>query len=325
MKNILITGGAGFIGSNLAKKLGENNKIIIIDNLSMGLEENLQGIDNLIFFKGSVLNKELMESVFQNYQFDFIFHLAAIASVADSVNRPIETHMVNFDSTIFLLELIKKYQKKLDRLIFSSSAAVYGDNAWLPKKETSFIMPLTPYAVDKFASERYVLNAVKLYGIKASATRFFNVYGINQNPSSPYSGVISILVNKYLGLLNGSNTEFTLYGDGEQTRDYVNVDDVVEALILISKSKESVGEVYNVGNGKEIKLNEIKEILDNLFGVNLNVRRLPRREGDISRSYADITKLKSIGFEPKVSLYEGLEKYTRYEKKILGVLDDRKK
>ena len=319
MDNILITGGAGFIGSNLAKKLSNaKNRIFVIDDLSMGNLDNLSNMENLEFIECSVLDRVEMEDVFKNNQFKYIYHLAAIASVADSVARPIETHNVNFDSTIFIIELIKKYQKKLEKIIFSSSAAIYGDDETLPKSEKSTVLPLTPYAVDKFASERYILNAFKLYGIKSSATRFFNVYGINQNPNSPYSGVISILVNKYLEELKGNHAEFLLYGDGEQTRDFIYVDDVANALIHIAKSNEAIGNVYNVGNGREISLNEIKATLDKIFDINLGVKKTDRRDGDIDRSFADITKLRSIGFYPSINLYQGLEKYTQFEKERIG-------
>jgi len=319
LDNILITGGAGFIGSNLARKLSDKYRVVIIDDLSMGEEKNIKDIKNLQFVNGSVLDKSFMENVFKNYQFKYIFHLAAIASVADSVARPVETHSVNFDSTIRIIELIKKYQIQLERIVFSSSAAIYGDEESMPKSEESTVLPLTPYAVDKFASERYILNAFKLYGIKSSATRFFNVYGINQNPNSPYSGVISILVNKYLEKLKGKHSEFTLYGDGNQTRDFIYVDDVTDALIHIAKTEEAIGNVYNVGNGIEISLNTIKTTLDEIFNVDLKVTNSEPRDGDIKRSFADISKLKAIGFSPSISFYEGLKKYTQFEKKQLGV------
>lgn len=172
MNNYLITGGAGFIGSTLANYLSKENSVIVIDDLSMGKEENLDDNSNLKFINGSVTDKELMEDILSSNQFDYIFHLAAIASVADSVERPVETHQINFESVLMLLELIRKYQKDLKRLVFSSSAAVYGDEPTLPKHEESVIRPLTPYAVDKFAAEQYVLDYNHLYGVKTSAVRF---------------------------------------------------------------------------------------------------------------------------------------------------------
>lgn len=153
MKSFLITGGAGFIGSTLANYYSKDNQVVVIDDLSMGQTENLNTSENITFIEGSVIDQQLMEKVLQEYQFDYIFHLAAIASVADSVARPVETHQVNFESVLQLLELIRKYQKDLKRLVFASSAAVYGDEPTLPKQEESVIRPLTPYAVDKFASE----------------------------------------------------------------------------------------------------------------------------------------------------------------------------
>ena len=210
----LITGGAGFIGSTLANYLSKENSVIVIDDLSMGKEENLIKSSKLQFINGSVTDSELMNDILSNNTFDYVFHLAAIASVADSVERPVETHQVNFESVLMLLELIRKYQKGLKRLVFSSSAAVYGDEPTLPKKEESVIRPLTPYAVDKFAAEQYVLDYNHLYGVKTSAVRFFNVYGPNQNPESPYSGVISILVDRYKKIQKGEDTQFILFGEG---------------------------------------------------------------------------------------------------------------
>ncbi len=230
METFLITGGAGFIGSTLANYYSKDNQVVVIDDLSMGQTENLNASENITFIEGSVTDQQLMEKVLQEYQFDYIFHLAAIASVADSVARPVETHQVNFESVLQLLELIRKYQKDLKRLVFASSAAVYGDEPTLPKQEESVIRPLTPYAVDKFASEKYVLNYCHLYDVPTSAVRFFNVYGPNQNPNSPYSGVISIVMDSYKRLLANQEVTFNIFGDGKQSRDFVFVEDVVQAL-----------------------------------------------------------------------------------------------
>ncbi|MDY5177773.1 NAD-dependent epimerase/dehydratase family protein, partial [Enterococcus faecium] len=175
MLNYLITGGAGFIGSTLANYLGKENNVVVIDDLSMGKKENLDESKHITFIEGDVADKNLMEKVMKEYHFDYIFHLAAVASVADSVERPLETHRVNFDSALLLLELVRKYQSGLKRLVFSSSAAVYGDEPTLPKKEESVIRPLTPYAIDKFAAEQYVLDYCHLYDVPTSAVRFFNV------------------------------------------------------------------------------------------------------------------------------------------------------
>ncbi|MBO1308217.1 NAD-dependent epimerase/dehydratase family protein [Enterococcus sp. 669A] len=313
MKKYIVTGGAGFIGSTLVNHLPEDSMIVVVDDLSMGSLNNIEKKKNIKFIQGSVTDEKLMSKIFYEDQFDYIFHLAAIASVADSVERPLETHQVNFESVLMLLELIRKYQKNLKRLIFSSSAAVYGDEPTLPKQEESIIRPLTPYAVDKFAAEQYVLNYNHLYGIPTSAVRFFNVYGPNQNPESPYSGVISILVNCYKKLLSGQPASFSLFGDGSQSRDFVYVDDVIQALLLIASKEETLGRQFNVGTGKSITLNELIRVIDDELGVKLPVQYKDERAGDIKDSVADISRLLSIGFESEYTIQSGMKNYLKSE------------
>lgn len=313
MSNYLITGGAGFIGSTLANYLSNENSVVVIDDLSMGKKDNLVKNSNLKFINGSVTNKEVMSDVLINNNFDYIFHLAAIASVADSVERPVETHQVNFESVLLLLELIKNYQKDLKRLVFSSSAAVYGDELTLPKQEESVIRPLTPYAVDKFAAEQYVLDYYHLYGIPTSAVRFFNVYGPNQNPESPYSGVISILVDRYKKLQSGMETQFTLFGDGSQSRDFVFIEDVIQALLLVANKEEALSRQFNVGTGNAISLIELIKVIDEALELSLTVKHETERDGDIKDSVADISRLKSLGFKPNFSIHEGMKKYLESE------------
>lgn len=306
----LITGGAGFIGSTLANHLiTSGNQVVIVDNLSMGKVTNLNNNNNLKFVEGSVSNRKLMESIIKNEKFDYIFHLAAIASVADSVERPVETHIVNFDSTLLLLELIKMYQKNLKKFVFSSSAAVYGDGKNDAIKEDDVINPMTPYAIDKFASERYALSYFNLYDVPTAAVRFFNVYGPMQNPNSPYSGVLSILLEKYSYLSNGRPESFTLFGDGTQTRDFVYIEDVISALLCVAESDYSLGKVYNVGTGKTSSLNEIISIINGYLNVEIPVNYEPIRSGDIQHSLADISLIKNIGFSPKYDVHKGLKKY----------------
>ncbi|MDU5335241.1 NAD-dependent epimerase/dehydratase family protein [Enterococcus sp.] len=316
MRSILITGGAGFIGSTLANHLSKKSSVIVLDDLSMGKEENLVKNSNLTFVNGSVTDKELMNEILSKNTFDYIFHLAAIASVADSVERPVETHQINFESVLMLLELIKKYQKDLKRLVFSSSAAVYGDEPTLPKKEESVIRPLTPYAVDKFAAEQYVLDYNHLYGIRTSAVRFFNVYGPNQNPESPYSGVISILVDRYKKLQAGAEAEFTLFGDGSQSRDFVFIEDVIQALLLVASKEDSLGRQFNVGTGEALDLNELIGVIDEALDIKLPVKYEAERDGDIKDSVADISRLKSLGFKPNFSVQAGMRKYLESENLI---------
>lgn len=313
MKNYLITGGAGFIGSTLANHLSKDNTVMVIDDLSMGKESNLKKSKNLNFIEGSVTDRNLMTKIISENTFDYIFHLAAIASVADSVERPVETHQINFESVLMLLELVRKYQKTLKRLVFSSSAAVYGDEPTLPKKEESVIRPLTPYAIDKFAAEQYVLDYNHLYGINTSAVRFFNVYGPNQNPESPYSGVISILVDRYKKLKNGERVEFTLFGDGSQSRDFVFVEDVIQALLLVASKEDALGKQFNVGTGSALSLNELIDVINEVVNVVLPVKYESKREGDIKKSVSDISRLKSLGYQSNFSVHEGIKEYLKSE------------
>lgn len=307
----LITGGAGFIGSTLVNRLSDDNEIVIVDDLSMGDEKNISNIEksNISFIHGSVTDKSLMEDLFQNRKFDYIFHLAAVASVADSVERPVQTHEVNFESTLTILELCRTYQPDLKRLVFSSSAAVYGDEPTLPKKEESVICPLTPYAVDKFASERYCLNYHLLYGVPTSAVRFFNVYGPNQNPSSPYSGVLSILTDRYQKCLGGEDAKFTIFGNGEQTRDFIYIEDVINALILVSESEDSKGRVFNVGTGNATSINDVIEIYNKYVGKDIEIDYKEARKGDIKHSLANIDALSDLGFKLNNSIVDGITKY----------------
>lgn len=306
MDKILITGGAGFIGSSLANKLYQTNKLVIIDDLSMGNQDNLPKSENIEFIIGCVTDHNLMKRVLSENQFTYIYHLAAIASVADSVARPLETHRINFDSVFNLLELAKQYQQGLKRLVFASSAAVYGDEPTLPKKEESVIKPLTPYAIDKFAAEKYVLAYSQLYNVPTSAVRFFNVYGSKQNPNSPYSGVISIILDRLKRKQAGEEISFTMFGNGEQSRDFVYVEDVMNALELVAKSDKSLGEVYNVATGTETSLNELVRILSESLEIQLPIDYQESREGDIEHSLADISKIKELGFNPEYSVVAGL-------------------
>lgn len=311
----LVTGGAGFIGSNLVNMLvRQDQEVIVVDDLSMGKIENIADLTKVQFVKGSITDNHLMENILTKYQFDYVFHLAAVASVADSVERPVETHEVNYNAVLNILDLIRKHQQNLKRFVFASSAAVYGDDPELPKKENSPIKPMTQYAVDKFASERTAINFNNLYNVPASAVRFFNVYGPNQNPDSPYSGVISILLDRYTRNSAGEKSEFTLFGDGSQVRDFIFIEDVLEALIMVAESCNSLGKVFNVGTEVETSLNQIITELDKIYNFELPVTHEAVRIGDIHRSIADISKLKAIGFIPKYSVSQGLYKLVDFVK-----------
>ena len=317
MITTLVTGGAGFIGSHLVEALlNHGRKVVVLDDLSTGKRENLPESENLELIIGSITDWNLLKNLFSNYSFKTVFHLAAVASVFKSVEEPIPTHRVNFDGTMYLLEFSRKC--KVERFVFASSAAVYGDLSELPKREDMPVKPITPYGVDKYASERYTVNSFHLYGVRATALRFFNVYGERQDPSSPYSGVISIFINRILRYMKGEDVTIDIFGDGKQTRDFIYVKDVVKALLIAEEKEKTSGNVYNVGTGKETSLLDLIETLKEIAGKIPPLRFLPPREGDIRRSVADTSRLKALDFKPDYSLKEGLKGTFQWESLFEG-------
>ena len=309
MTKVLITGGAGFIGSFLAHKLVKLGRdVTIVDNLSMGRKENIDDID-VTFYQHNVCDHQFMHELLAKGEFDYIYYLAAVSSVADSVERPLETHEVNQESVVNTLEYIRKKKLPIKKFLFTSSAAVYGNSPDFPKREDSHVQPLTPYAIDKYASERFTIDYGNLYGLPTAAVRFFNVYGPRQNPDSPYSGVLSIITK-----CMKESRPFTLYGDGSQTRDFVYVDDVVNALIAISK-QSGKPRVYNVANGGETPLINVIHTYEKISGKKISINYEEVRNGDINKSKADISRLKEIGFQPRWSLEDGLKNYWDYYSK----------
>jgi UDP-glucose 4-epimerase len=289
-----ITGGAGFIGSNLAQALSEENAVVVVDDLSSGRMENLAGID-VEFIKGSVTDLQLLRDAFEGV--DCVFHLAAIASVQRSVEEPLKANEVNLDGT--LNALVAARDAGVRKIIFASSAAVYGDSPELPKREDMTPDPKSPYAVTKIAGEHYAKVFQELYGLDAAALRFFNVFGPRQDPGSEYSGVISRFI---LALTEGEQP--VIYGDGSQTRDFVFVKDVVRACELVAR-KKATG-VFNVARGESTSLNSLVKILGKITGKEILPRYAPGRAGDIRHSLADVGRIREIGFRPQFSVEEGL-------------------
>lgn len=306
MQKILVTGGAGFIGSHVVERhLKEGNQVVVVDDLSMGLKSNLPlGNEALTFYDKSITDYPFMTNLIEKENFDYIYLLAAVASVADTIERPYETHMINQEANIVILETIRVKKLLPKRIIFASSAATYGNLPELPKQEQGAVSPDTPYAIDKYATERYVLAYSKLYNIPAVAVRFFNVYGPRQNPKSPYSGVLSIISN---ALKN--NETFTRYGDGEQTRDFVYVKDVIQAMSLAEHEEGMVGHVYNIATGESRTLNDAIISLERASGKKLVLEQKDKRLGDIKESQADISAIKAFGYQPQYTFDAGAMEY----------------
>lgn len=303
----LVTGGAGFIGSHLVESLLENNvHVKVIDNLSSGKPANLEKVrERIDFIEGDIRNRELVEKAAQGC--DYIFHLAAVVSVTVTVADPFGSAQVNEMGTITVLEAARKCKAR--RVILSSSSAVYGDDPQLPKDESLQPCPKSPYAVQKLVNEHYAALYNELYGLETVCLRYFNVYGPRQDPSSPYSGVISIFMKQAV-----NQKPPLIYGDGKQTRDFVHVSDVVMANRLAARNPSAPGNVFNIGTGRRISINELWEIVAGTAGVNLKPEYRPARRGDIRHSVADISKsVKTIGYRPQVDLAAGLaETYKWY-------------
>lgn len=283
-KNILITGGLGFIGSHIADELMEDNHITIIDNLSTGNIKNLKNTenDNLKIVKEDIRNSNLKELT---TDIDYIFHLAAMASVPLSVENPIECNDVNVNATVELLKAAA--DNGVEKIVFSSSSAVYGENRNMPLKETEPLMPTSPYAASKASCELYLKSFHDSYGLKYTALRYFNVFGPRQDKNSQYAAVIPNFIS---ALLEGKQA--IIYGDGEQTRDFVYVGDVVRANIAACKS--DFNGVVNVASGEKLTINRLYGIVKDTLGSDLEPDYQPERLGDIKHSLADVSGMENI-------------------------------
>ena len=298
---VLVTGGAGFIGSNLADELLRRGaKVRILDNLSTGFRENLEEIDgNFEFIEGNLNDHEKLLQAIKGAE--MIFHQAALPSVPRSVDNPSETHEACVNGTFNLLKTAK--ENGVRRVIYAASSSAYGDQATLPKTETMLPEPLSPYAGAKLMGEYYCQIFNRVYGLETISLRYFNVFGPRQNPSSMYSGVISRFIDALM-----KNETPVIFGDGEQTRDFTYIANVVDANIRASQTEKGIGEVMNAANGERISLNELLEVLKkitNKTGVIADYR--PMRKGDVKDSQADNTRaVENLGYKKIVGLEEGL-------------------
>jgi len=308
---VLVTGGAGFIGSHLVDRLLKNGfEVHVIDDLSTGKLNNVtyhQGKENFQFIKGDIRDFNLIKKTVTDI--DAVFHEAALVSVPRSVENPVLTNEVNVTGTLNLLKACADLDVK--RFIHASSSSVYGETEVLPKREDLNPQPISPYAVSKLAAESYARAFYEVYGLETVCLRYFNVYGPRQ-AYGPYSGVIIIFINQLL-----SDQPPTIFGGGEQTRDFTNVQDTVEGNMLALKRKSAVGQVFNIATGVATTINQLAEMLREIMGkTDLKAVYKGPRPGDIRHSYADISKAKRIlGYEPKTSLREGLTQLVKWRSK----------
>lgn len=297
-KLVVVTGGgAGFIGSHIAWELIKDNDVVIIDNLYTGKEENVPpGGAKLV--KADIRDYEAIAELISNA--DYVFHEAAQVSVVESIRDPVFTEEVNVLGT---LNIIKALLEGHGKLIFASSAAVYGDNPNLPLKETERPRPLSPpYGVTKATAEEYLRVFHELYGLPVVSLRYFNVFGPRQS-TNQYAGVISIFINRAL-----KGEPLVIFGDGKQTRDFIYVKDVVKANLLVAESRKANGRVFNVATGRETTILELAMKIIEITGTTSSVVFDKPRPGDIRHSRADISEIRKLGFEPEWSLEEGLKK-----------------
>ena len=296
----LVTGGAGFIGSNTVDELvRRGHSVVVLDDCSSGKEDNLAEIRNKItFIKGSITDIEVVRKAM--HEAEFVLHLAARTSVPRSVKDPIETNKINIDGTLNVLVAAKEL--KVKRVVFAASSSAYGETPTLPKVETMQPQPISPYGVTKFVGELYGQTFGRCYGLENVSLRYFNIFGPRQDPGSPYSGVLAKFCTAFL-----EDTQPLVFGDGEQTRDFTFVENAVQANLLACEAPNVSGKVFNVGVGGRVSLNDVLRELGKISGKTLEAKHDPARDGDIRDSQADISQAKELlGYEPQVSFEQGL-------------------
>lgn len=304
----IITGGAGFIGSHLARALTEQKHTVkVIDNFRTGKRENIHDFRGKITLaKGDIRNFNFLKEQFESY--DYVLHCAAVSSVPESISNPRKTHGTNVTGTLNVLLAAKECGTR--RVVFASSASVYGDKATGKNRETDPMHPLSPYAASKVIGEIYCKLFYTLYSVPVVVLRYFNVYGPQQNQRSAYASVISTFTNHLI-----NNRAPTIYGDGTQSRDFIFIDDVVTATLLAVKGpRKAIGEIFNISSGKSLPIKSLYRKMQRVMKRhNIPPRYAKKREGDINKSAADITKAQKIlGFKPVVPIEEGLKQYIRW-------------
>ncbi len=313
MAKIMITGGAGFIGSNLAMRLLElGHEVAIVDNFATGRRENLDRIrDRVDLHEVDIRSYEEILHAMQGVE--YVFHEGALPSVPRSVEKPLESHDVNATGTLTVL--LAARNAGVRRVIYAASSSAYGDVEVSKKHEALAPRPISPYGAAKLMGEYYCQVFHKVYGLEAVCLRYFNVFGPRQNPNSPYTGVMAIFAPL---MLRGERPR--IFGDGSATRDYTYIDNVVEANILAMSAPDAPGEVINASCGGRVSVLEVVHLLNKILGTSIEPEFLPPRKGDILHSSADISKARKIlGFEPKVSVEEGLRRTVEWYRQELGM------
>ncbi len=300
MTRVLVTGGGGFIGSNLARRLLERgDDVRVLDNFSTGNRRNLADVaDELEIVEGELRSYERVHNAARGVE--LVYHQGALPSVPRSVQDPLTTSAVNVEGTLNVLLAARDVGVR--RVIFASSSSVYGNTGTLPRVESQFPDPISPYAVSKLAAERYCVSCARVYGLETVTLRYFNVFGPRQDPTSQYAAVVP----RFIAAIDAGES-VPIYGDGEQSRDFTYVDNVVEANVLAAEAAEPSGHVLNVATGRPTTVNALAETIADALGKPVEKEYLPPRTGDVRDSWADVSEARRLlGWEPRIGLDEGL-------------------
>lgn len=303
---ILVTGGAGFIGSHIVEHFQGKADIRVLDNLRTGYRKNLNGFE-VQFIEGSILDRKIVKEAMDGV--DYVFHLAAMISVPESMLKPIECVEINTEGTLIILE--EAAAAGVKKLCFSSSAAVYGDNPEIPKRENMLPEPKSPYAATKLDGEYYCDIFAKQGRLQTAALRYFNVFGPRQDPGSAYAAAVPVFISKAV-----SNETITIYGDGEQTRDFIYVKDIVAANVFMARN--NFGGVYNVAYGRKLTISDLAKMIIDITGSSSDIKYGDERPGDVKHSMSSIDKLLSTGFKLGGEFRRGLSTTIEYFKGLTG-------
>ncbi len=298
---VLITGGAGFIGSHIVEHFQDQAEVRVLDNLRSGFKHNLEGL-RCEFIEGSILDRDLVREAVKGV--DYVFHLAAMISVPESMQKPIECSEINTNGTLVVLE--EAARAKVKKLVLSSSAAIYGDNPVTPKIETMLPEPKSPYAITKLDGEYYCQMFAREGRLQTACLRYFNVFGPRQDPRSQYAAAVPIFIARAL-----KPEPLAIYGDGEQTRDFIFVKDIVAANVFFAAKSPATG-VFNVGYGQRMTVNDLAAQICRLTSSRSAIQHAAERPGDVKHSMASIDKLRSAGFTPEGNLGDGLAATVRW-------------